>query len=63
MLILGVEEIVEVRCAVVLDVGPFAQICRTDEAEDAADARDVISQSLDAGEQVEHVLCEHKLPG
>ena len=63
LVILCVEDEVEVRNAIVRDVGPFAQICRIDEAEDAADARDAVAQCLDAGEQLALVLCDHMLPG
>ena len=63
LVILCVEDEVEVRNAIVRDVEPFAQICRIDEAEDAADARDAVSQCLDAGEQLALVLCDHMLPG
>ncbi len=63
LVILCVEDEVEVRNAIVRDVAPFTQICRIDEAEDAADARDAVSQCLDAGEQLALVLCDHLLPG
>ena len=63
LVILCVEDEVEVRNAVVRDIEPFARICRIDEAEDAADARDAVSQCLDAGEQLALVLCDHMLPG
>ena len=63
LVILCVEDEVEVRNAIVRDIEPFAQICRIEEAEDAADARDAVSQCLDAGEQLALVLCDHMLPG
>ncbi len=63
LVILCVEDEVEVRNAIVRDIEPFAQICRIEEAEDASDARDAVSQCLDAGEQLALVLCDHMLPG
>ncbi len=63
MVILCVEDEVEVRNAIVRDIAPFAQICRIDEAEDAADAKDAVSQCLAAGDHLALVLCDHMLPG
>ncbi len=63
LVILCVEDEVEVRNAIVRDMEPFTQICRIDEAQDAADARDAVAQCLDAGEQLALILCDHMLPG
>ncbi len=63
LVILCVEDEVEVRDALVRDIEPFAQICRVEEAEDAADAREAVSQCLANSEQLALVLCDHLLPG
>ncbi|MGB2984968.1 MAG: hypothetical protein WBE26_03715 [Phycisphaerae bacterium] len=47
LVVLCVEDEVEVRSALVRDIGPFAPICRIEEAEDAADAREAVSQCLE----------------
>ena len=56
--ILCVEDEAEVRSALVRDIEPFAQICLIEEAEDAADARNVVSQCLDAGDQLMEAMKE-----
>ncbi|UCE58455.1 MAG: response regulator [Phycisphaerales bacterium] len=61
--ILCVEDEPEVRSALVRDIELFAQICLIEEAEDAADARDLVSHCLDAGDELALVLCDHLLPG
>ncbi len=63
LVILCVEDEVEVRNALVRDAGVFAQAFRIEEAEDAADARDVVAECVKAGEKVALVLCDHLLPG
>jgi two-component system phosphate regulon response regulator PhoB len=63
LVILCVEDETEVRNALVRDLGPFAAVFRIEEAEDAADARDAVSQCLDSGAQLALVLCDHLLPG
>lgn len=63
LVILCVEDEAEVRDALVRDIQPFTQIFRIEEAENAADAREAVSQSLDAGRQLALVLCDHMLPG
>lgn len=63
LVILCVEDEAEVRNVLVRDIELFAGICRIDEAEDAQDAREAVAQSLDAGEQLALVLCDHLLPG
>ena len=61
--ILCVEDEAEVRNAVVRDIEPFAQVFRIEEAEDAADARDVVDEILTSGAHIALVLCDHMLPG
>jgi two-component system chemotaxis response regulator CheY len=63
LVILCVEDEVEVRNAIVRDIEPFASICRIEEAEDAADAREAVSQCLEDDAQIALVLCDHLLPG
>ncbi len=61
--ILCVEDEVEVRDALLRDIQPFAQAFKIDEAEDAADARDAVTQCLQADRKLALVLCDHLLPG
>jgi two-component system chemotaxis response regulator CheY len=63
LVILCIEDEPEVRASLVRDVEPFRKICRIDEAEDASDARNAVSQCLKANEQLALVLCDHLLPG
>ncbi len=63
LVILSVEDEVEVRDALLRDIQPFAEICRIEEAEDVADARDAVADCHEAGEQLALVLCDHMLPG
>jgi two-component system chemotaxis response regulator CheY len=63
LVILCVEDEAEVRSSLLRDIEPFAAICRIDEADNAADAREAVSRCLDSGEQLALVLCDHMLPG
>jgi response regulator RpfG family c-di-GMP phosphodiesterase len=61
--ILCIEDESEVREAVVRDLKPFADFFDIEEAEDVADAREVMKEITEAGGLVGLVLCDHVMPG
>ncbi|MBU0679251.1 MAG: response regulator [Verrucomicrobia bacterium] len=63
VVILCVEDESEVREAIVRDLDTFAEVFRIEEAEDAADAKQVMADCVKDGDAVGLVLCDHLLPG
>jgi CheY-like chemotaxis protein len=63
ILILCVEDEPEVRDAVVRDLEPFAEQFRIECADDVDDARAVMEESRQTGDDVGLILCDHLLPG
>ena len=61
--ILCIEDENEVREAVLRDLEPFAAFFDIEEAEDVADARQVMQEVRDDGNPVGLVLCDHVMPG
>jgi len=61
--ILILEDEPEVRAGLRRDLEPFAAAFRLEFAEDAAEAREVITECREAGDPVGLILCDHLLPG
>jgi two-component system chemotaxis response regulator CheY len=63
IVILVLEDEAEVRDALQRDLAPFAASFGIEVAEDAADARQLIVEITEAGDEVGLILCDHLLPG
>jgi two-component system chemotaxis response regulator CheY len=63
MWILCVEDEPEVRDALLRDVEHFETVARIESAENVDDARAVVRERAEAGDQLALVLCDHLLPG
>jgi two-component system chemotaxis response regulator CheY len=63
LVILCIEDEDEVRDAVVRDLEDFEPAFVVEVAEDADDARQVVSDTIEAGDTVALVIADHRLPG
>ena len=63
LVILCIEDEEEVRDAVIRDLEDFEPAFVVEMAEDADDARQVVSDTIDAGDTVALVIADHRLPG
>lgn len=63
LVILCIEDEDEVRDAVVRDLEVFEPAFLVEMAEDADDARQVVADTADAGDEVALVIADHRLPG
>ena len=63
LVILCIEDEDEVRDAVVRDLEDFEPAFVVEMAEDANDARQVVADTIDAGDTVALVIADHRLPG
>jgi two-component system chemotaxis response regulator CheY len=63
IVVLVLEDEAAVREALERDLTPFAGSFRIEVAEDAADARELIAEIGEAGDDVGLILCDHLLPG
>ena len=63
LVILCIEDEDEVRDAVVRDLEVFEPTFLVEMAEDADDARQVVVDTAEAGDEVALVIADHRLPG
>ena len=63
LVILCIEDEEEVRDAVMRDLEVFEPTFAVEVSEDAADARLVVQETIDAGDTVALVIADHRLPG
>ncbi len=63
LVILCIEDEDEVRDAVVRDLESFEPTFLVEMAEDADDARQVVGEIADAGDEIGLVIADHRLPG
>lgn len=61
--IIVLEDEPEVRAALERDLEPFARLVRIEPAQDVADARAVVEELADDGDDLALVLADHRLPG
>lgn len=63
LIILCIEDEDEVRDAVVRDLEEFEPVFTIEMAEDADDARQVVTDTLGDGDTIAMVIADHRLPG
>jgi two-component system chemotaxis response regulator CheY len=63
LVILCIEDEDEVRDAVVRDLEAFEPAFLVEMAEDADDARQVVRELVEAGDEIALVIADHRLPG
>ena len=63
LVILCIEDEDEVRDAVIRDLEVFEPTFLVEMAEDADDARQVVADTADAGDEIALVIADHRLPG
>ena len=63
LVILCIEDEDEVRDAVIRDLEVFEPTFLVEMAEDADDARQVLADTADAGDEIALVIADHRLPG